>query len=146
MLSDTPWSARPKGGARDAATGAAVITPPPLPVSVWATVDLPGVHHWPSAPQHRSYLRTPHRHLFRIRAEVRVGHYDRDVEFHDLQDLICEWWRNEWPELGDVGARSCEDLARDLGYAMIEQGLTVVAVDVSEDNENGATVRFEAAS
>lgn len=109
-------------------------------VSVWATVDIPGLHRWPSAPDHRAYLRSPHRHLFRVRAEVRVCHSDRDVEFHDLQDLI----RQAWSSLGnDLGSNSCEDLAHIVGWHLIKAGLVPVQIDVSEDQENGATLRYE---
>lgn len=111
--------------------------------TAWATVDLPGWHHWPDAPPHRSYLRAPHRHLFRVRAEVVVNHDDRDVEFHDLQDVVREWWEQYGD--GDVGPRSCETLARLLAAALVARGFAPATIDVSEDQENGATVRFEGA-
>lgn len=110
-------------------------------VTVWATVDVPGMHFWAAAPTHRAYLRTPHRHLFRLRAEVQVSHDDRAVEFHDLQNLMREWWA---PYALTAGSRSCEDLARSLGDKLRGDGLTPVSIDVSEDQENGATVRYEA--
>jgi hypothetical protein len=97
--------------------------------TVWATVDLPGFHCWPTAPPRRAYLRDRHRHLFRITAEVKVAHDDRDVEFHDLADLIRAWW-------------AAESLAHELGAALCgpSQQLAVTRITVSEDGECGATI------
>lgn len=107
-------------------------------VTVWAEARLPGFHHWPDAPLHRSYLAQRHRHLFHIRATVRVTHDDRDVEFHDLADAIRAWWG---PEDRECVSRSCEALARELAGHLLERGMTVTQVDVSEDGETGATYR-----
>lgn len=108
-------------------------------VTVWAKVALPGFHRWPGATGRRAYLADRHRHLFHIRAEVAAGHDDRDVEFHDLQDLIRDWWG---PDTRDHGSNSCEHLARALGQYLTDEGCTVVSVEVSEDDECGAVVRF----
>lgn len=114
-----------------------------LNVTVWAGVELPGFHRWPTAPDSRDYLRSRHRHLFGITAHVAVGHDDRDVEFHDLQDLIRAWWAAA-PATGparECGPMSCEALARELWtYLEADHGLTVSRIDVCEDGECGATL------
>jgi hypothetical protein len=108
----------------------------PGQVTVWARVALPGFHYWPGAPPHRSYLSARHRHLFIVAVAVAVDHDDRDTEFHDLADLIREWWG---PPGRDWGASSCETLARGLAATLDDAGAAVVSVEVSEDGESGAT-------
>jgi len=108
-------------------------------VTVWAKATGPGFHYWSDAPDNRDYLRDRHRHLFHLMAEVEVTHDDRDVEFHDLQDAIRAWWG---PDALDLGPTSCESIARSLAGHLAGLGMRVVSVEVAEDGENGATLRF----
>lgn len=103
---------------------------------VWATHVFEGFHHWPGAPEHRSYLRDPHRHLFHARVEVLVGDGDREVEFHDLRDAITEWVDSQERNFGPA---SCEHIAQRLIMHLSDQ-YDVQSVTVSEDGENGATL------
>lgn len=105
-------------------------------VTVGTRIAAPGFHRWPEAHEERAYLRDRHRHLFGIEAEVRVGHDDRAVEFHDLQDMLRSWWGEGTP---DLGRSSCEDLARSLARHLTERGLTVHSTTVTEDDESWAT-------
>ncbi len=111
----------------------------PVLVTVWATARLPGFHRWPGAPAHRAYLRDRHRHLFHVRAAVRVAHDDRDTEFHDLSDMIRGWWG---PGARECDAMSCEALARELGAWLRNRGVAVASAEVSEDGESGSVVTF----
>lgn len=105
--------------------------------TVWTKVALPGFHRWPEAHEARSYLRDRHRHLFHITAHVAVSHDERDVEFHDLQDVIRGWWG---PGARELGSSSCETIAKDLWFHLVDLGMRPTAIDVSEDGEAGATV------
>lgn len=105
-----------------------------MTATIDTTVRLVGFHHWPSATPNRRYLAAPHRHQFHITPTVAVGHDNRDVEFHDLRDVVISWWEE------NQGARSCEMMARDLIGHLEGLGMTVVKVHVSEDGEDGATV------
>ena len=107
---------------------------------VWATVDLPGFHHWPGAPPHREYLGAPHRHLFRVTACAAVDDEDRETEFHDLADAIRAWWG---PGTREWGSASCETLARWLAADLAGRGIPVTETEVSEDGECGATYTLE---
>jgi hypothetical protein len=102
--------------------------------TIFVRFSEPGMHCWPDAPEHRWYLRSVHRHIFHIEAEIPVHHHDREVEFHDLMD-VC---RDRFKVLDE--SASCEQMAR-----WIHQHLTVVykrpaRVTVSEDNECGSTI------
>lgn len=103
-------------------------------------VRLQGWHSWPDAHDQRAYLASLHRHMFHVRADVQVFHDDREVEFHDLRDVIATWWGDEASQT-DRG--SCEHIARDLhdflaAYVGTDRYITV---SVGEDGEAWATVR-----
>lgn len=113
---------------------------------VWARADLPGFHFWPDAPPHRHYLAQEHRHLFRVEVAVEVRHDDRDLEFHDLLDVVREWWAEHAADsTGAVawGSASCERIAGWLAAHLRERGLLdrrAWRVTVAEDDESGATI------
>lgn len=118
-------------------------------VTVWARTSFVGFHAWPQASKfttNRGYLEAQHRHRFGVRADLLVGHDDRDVEFHDLLEQVNRWvdrWPNRPGGGKDLGARSCEHLAIDLGEHLdrVWPGL-VAEVTVTEDDECGGTVRW----
>lgn len=101
-------------------------------MSIYATHRFEALHRWPGASGKVAFLRHPHRHVFHVRAEVKVTHDDRQVEFLGLQrrlEQACARLK------GKALARtwSCEHYARALG-----QALGCTRVEVSEDGENGA--------
>lgn len=117
-----------------------------MAVSVTALARVPGLHCWPDAPYGRAYLASPHRHLFHVRATVRVEHNERDVEFHDLGALILDAVHALAPEyvedssMRHFGASSCETIARFVARALEQDhALDVLAVSCSEDDEYTAT-------
>lgn len=104
-----------------------------------------GFHRWPAASGSRDYLARLHRHLFSIEATLGVRHDDRDVEFHDLLELITQYLAKFDPDgtAARFGSWSCETIARSI----LDDVLMTCApdagywrVDVSEDGENGATI------
>lgn len=114
--------------------------------TITARTIVAGLHHWPDAPERRAYLAQPHRHEFWFSACVRVGHNERDVEFHDLGDLIelsareCGGGFHPDAPLVDFGPASCETLAHHVHRRLTERGLSVVWVEVSEDGQFSARV------
>lgn len=52
------------------------------------TTSFLGMHCWPSAPPHRNYLASPHRHKFGVKVSINVTGHDREIEFHDLKDFV----------------------------------------------------------
>jgi hypothetical protein len=128
---------------------------PPMSETPWTrvkarvivTVAVPGWHRWPNAPDEVEYLRSKHRHIFHFKVEYATDHPDRDLEFHlmktDVHDAIEQLFdrRNE-PVGIDFGTRSCEQIAIDIGNDLRRVDRPVVAVEVWEDNENGARVEW----
>ena len=103
-------------------------------LSITVRFTAPGVHCWPDAPDHRSYLRAPHRHLFHVELTTPVTHRERQTEFHDLMDEARALFGAH-----DYDA-SCETMAAGLAKSISEryEGRPVT-VSVFEDGEAGAT-------
>lgn len=96
---------------------------------VFCTLEFEAYHWWADAPDQVAFLRNKHRHVFHVRAEKGVQHYNRDVEFIGLKrklqqalDAKSENW-------------SCEQWA-----AWLMKEFTLDRVEVSEDGENGAVI------
>lgn len=122
--------------------------PQPSDRRVHASTRFAALHRWPDAPDSHAYLRTSHRHLFHVTVEVSVFHDDRDVEFIALKELVEDEienlrdWSGPEAEPMNVGTLSCENMANFFAERLVDHGLDVKAVTVSEDGENGATLYF----
>lgn len=111
-----------------------------------------GVHSYPDAPKEVYYLRTPHRHMFHVEAEIEVFHDDRELEFIMVKHCIDDFFdRNN-----HMGSTSCEMIAKELQdhlkqkYPITEEMMLKnrynhldrkVNVRVSEDGENGVYLK-----
>ena len=95
-------------------------------------------HRWKDCPHpEKAFLRDFHRHVFHVHAEITVTHADRDLEFFMVQDLLTSLCRNfEGRQLDN----SCESFAQILLLGLLRHGLPCYQVQVSEDEENSATV------
>lgn len=103
--------------------------------TIFVRFQVAGFHYWPEPIKGREYLGDRHRHLFHVEVRVQVAHDDRDVEFHELLDFA----RSQFPG-GELGAQSCEMMARALGNKIAHRFGRAVEVSVSEDGEVGALV------
>jgi hypothetical protein len=109
-------------------------------VTIWTKVVLPGFHQWPQAPAHRSYLADKHRHLFHVTVTVVVDHLDREIEFHDLRDVLTLAWG---AGTVDWGKSSCESIAIALRERLADRyEINASRIEVSEDGESGAIVEW----
>lgn len=112
--------------------------------SIYVTSSFIGFHRWPEAPDEVAFLRSTHRHVFKVRVELAVTHDDRQLEFfivkRELDALLA--LRNDT----DLGASSCEHLAKMImAFLSLDEDKKVLQVEVSEDGENGAIVKAEVA-
>ena len=108
--------------------------------TIFVTFQKEGIHRYPAAPAGVEFLQHPHRHIFHFRVTLQVNHNDRDVEFimfkRELENLYKE-------ATLQVDYKSCEMLAEDLiEYISGKYPERDIAVEVSEDGENGATVTY----
>jgi hypothetical protein len=109
-----------------------------------------GIHKYPAAATDPnlatgdvydvSFLATPHRHIFHFEVSIEVFHNDRDIEFIQFK----RWLENQYSQgILALDYKSCEMISDDL-YEVIATRYPDrnVAIQVSEDNENGATIVY----
>lgn len=99
------------------------------------TTSFSAIHAWPDCPsKEMEFLKSPHRHVFYLTLRKEVKHYDREVEFIGLKNLINEWIKQEW-ESRYLQSMSCEMIAKKFLHQF-----EMDYVRVMEDNENGAEI------
>ena len=113
---------------------------------IWVTFQKEGIHKYPAAFQDPgladvSFLGYPHRHIFHFRVSIDVFHNDRDIEFIQFKRWLENLYRDSTLSLD---YKSCEMMADDL-YDQIASRYPdrAIWIEVSEDGENGALVKYE---
>jgi hypothetical protein len=118
---------------------------------IWVTFQKEGMHRYPAAATDPalatgdeydvSFLANPHRHIFHFRVWADVVHNDRDIEFIQFKRWLENLYRNDTLQLD---YKSCEMMADDL-YIQIASRYPnrAVWIEVSEDGENGALIKYE---
>jgi hypothetical protein len=109
-----------------------------------------GIHKYPAAATDPnlatgdeydvSFLATPHRHIFHFEVTIEVFHNDRDIEFIQFK----RWLENQYSQgILALDYKSCEMISDDL-YDVIATRYPNrnLVIQVSEDNENGATIVY----
>ena len=128
---------------------------------IWATFQKEGIHKYPAAltdpalatgdEYDVSFLGHPHRHIFHFRVWIDVFHNDRDVEFIQFKRWLENLVRtkhtgnnNTEDSILSLDYKSCEMMADDL-YIQIATKYPdrVVWIEVSEDGENGALIKYQ---
>jgi len=118
---------------------------------IWITFKKEGIHAYPAAAidpllatgdeYDVSFLASPHRHIFHFRVWIDVLHNDRDIEFIQFK----RWLENLYKEgTIQLDYKSCEMMSDDL-YLQISSKYPnrSVWIEVSEDGENGAIIKYE---
>ena len=117
---------------------------------IWVTFQKEGIHAYPAAATDPtlatgdeydvSFLSTPHRHIFHFKVWIGVEHSDRAIEFIQFK----RWLENLYSQgTLQLDYKSCEMIAEDL-YEQIaaKHPGREVWIEVSEDGENGALIKF----
>jgi len=118
---------------------------------IWVTFQKEGMHCYPAAATDPtlatgdeydvSFLASPHRHIFHFRVWINVSHNDRDIEFIQFK----RWMENLYSDnILKLDYKSCEMMSDDLYDKIADRypGHTVW-IEVSEDGENGAFIKYE---
>lgn len=106
---------------------------------IFVNTSINALHRWDGAKGRREYLSHPHLHKFNIQAWAKVSHSDRDIEFHDLRDMVDEALidiATDRDGVLDFGGASCEDI----GNMLLDRVPELDEVLVMEDDECGAKV------
>ena len=114
------------------------------------------IHYWiceyiageafAKAPDEVSFLRYPHRHMFKCKAEIEVKHNDRELEFFMVKKFLEEETKRCLdPHYASSfrSSSSCEVMAMHfLTILRLKYGKNrKIKVEVWEDGENGARVK-----
>jgi len=115
---------------------------------IWITWQKEGIHKYPAALTDPAladvqFLGYPHRHIFHFRVWIDVFHNDRDLEFIQFKRW-CESLYHGQGAVLSLDHKSCEMMADDL-YIQIASRYPGrrVHIEVSEDGENGALIKYE---
>lgn len=115
---------------------------------IWITWQKEGIHKYPAALTDPNladvqFLGYPHRHMFHFRVWIDVFHNDRDLEFIQFKRW-CESLYSGHGAVLSLDHKSCEMMADDL-YIQIASRYPGrrVHIEVSEDGENGALIKYE---
>ncbi len=107
---------------------------------IWVTFSKEGIHCYPDAPDDVAFLRHPHRHLFQFKVWIEVFHNDRDIEFIQFKRRLEALYDTGTLNLRD---KSCEMIADELhGWLNQDYPNRAMAIEVSEDGENGAIIQY----
>jgi len=118
---------------------------------IWVTFTREGIHKYPAALDDPklatgdeydvSFLGYPHRHIFHFRVAIEVFHDDRDIEFIQFKRWLTKLYNEATLQLD---YKSCEMIAEDL-YQEISTRYPgrAVEIEISEDNENGCTIKWD---
>lgn len=103
---------------------------------VLSTFQVEGFHCWPDAKGDVGFLASTHRHKFVFTVEMPVTDNNRQVEFITFGRATQGLVESNFGRPARFGAMSCEHIASWLMQVIPECS----AVEVWEDNENGARV------
>ncbi len=107
---------------------------------IWVTFQRAGIHHYPGAPEDVSYLRYPHRHIFKFKVSIDVLHENREIEFHQFLNWLESLFTKGTLTLD---YQSCEMISDNL-YEKIQNeypGRKVI-IEISEDGECGSVSEY----
>lgn len=119
---------------------------------IWVKFTQEGIHRYPAAltdpklatgdEYDVSFLGHPHRHIFHFQVWISVTHDDRDIEFIQFKRWLQNLYGNG---IIHLDYKSCEMICNEL-YEQISSRYPGrdVWIEVSEDGENGALVKWVA--
>lgn len=104
--------------------------------------EVPGFHRWKDAPKGREYLRDLHRHVFGFIVEVEVTELNRELEYHNLEDVCLTETKYMLNNMKSTTQEwSCEHMAEYLFNHLGEMGYNIESVEASEEWKYCSLVR-----
>jgi len=107
---------------------------------IWIRTQKELIHEYKNAPNKVSFLKYPHRHLFKFKVYLEVFHKDREVEFILFKRFIDEQLNN----IKRSKDKSCEMLSDWLAERIrLIYPKRDIKIEVSEDGENGSEIFYD---
>lgn len=91
-------------------------------------------HRYKKAPKEVKFLRSFHRHLFKVECTIPVDHSNRQLEFFMIKKKLDGYLTQSFK--GKQFELSCEQLAEVLCIYLNWRNIPCTQVEVSEDGEN----------
>jgi hypothetical protein len=118
---------------------------------IWVTFQKEGLHKYPAAlddpnlatggADDVSFLGYIHRHIFHFKVAIQVFHDDRDIEFIQFKRWLESLYADGTLQLDYKSCEMiCDDLANTINNKYPNRNIELT---VSEDGENGATIKYE---
>ena len=118
---------------------------------IWVTFRKEGLHKYPAALDDPklatggvddvSFLGYIHRHIFHFTVAIEVFHDDRDIEFIQFKRWLEGLYADGTLQLDYKSCEMiCDDLAETINNKYPNRNIELT---VSEDGENGATIKYE---
>ena len=118
---------------------------------IWVTFQKEGLHKYHAAlddpnlatggSDDVSFLGYIHRHIFHFRVAIQVFHDDRDIEFIQFKRWLESLYADGTLQLDYKSCEMiCDDLANTINNKYPNRNIELT---VSEDGENGATIKYE---
>jgi len=105
-------------------------------INIVVNLKVEGLHNWPKVDiPEVMFLKYKHRHIFHIKAKMRVSHEDRDQEIIMLKRSIEEFLKSNYGQPCEFKNMSCESIA-----VLLVKVFGLNYCEVLEDGENGAEV------
>lgn len=111
--------------------------------NIYIKTSFEAFHKYTNAPQQVAFLRNYHRHKFYVKVELSVSNEDRELEFFIIKKIIDDYLM---AHLNDTySEKSCEMFAHQIFLFITKHkalsNTETVKVTVSEDDENGASIK-----
>ena len=118
--------------------------------NIWVTFRKEGIHKYPAALEDPklatgdeydvSFLGYPHRHIFHFKVAIEVFHRDRDIKIYIIKRWLEGLYADETLQLD---YKSCEMISDELAKQIKDKYPDRwLAIDVSEDGENGSHTEY----
>lgn len=103
-----------------------------------------GLHRWKDAPEEVMFLRSHHRHIFRIHVTIQITGNDRELEYFMVLNRLNKFLQKTFSVDKPMDA-SCEMIGEIIihDFLVSTYGSRFYTVEVSEDGENSAIIKYQ---
>lgn len=102
--------------------------------------EIEGFHHYPSPPTQVMFLKSNHRHTFKIKAGYEVTDLNREIEIFIARDELITYLYESFGVPCQFEAMSCEMIAKEIiEFAKYDK---MIWCEVWEESTGGARIEI----